>query len=145
MFNNVGRKLKAIAGIFAWVGIIASIVLGIVIIDALSFLVGLLVIAIGSLASWISSLGLYAFGELVDNSTIVANQYRESGYEEKAPGFKETFFPNFGANNTAPKSTVYGSSNQSSTAPTKYCPHCGEAVRTSICGMCGQRNNLFDK
>ena len=36
------------------------------------YFVGLAVIAIGSLLSWVGSLTLYGFGELVENSTICA-------------------------------------------------------------------------
>ena len=142
MFNNVGGKLKTIAGFFTWVGIAAAVIIGIAIIDLTTFLVGLMVMAIGSFISWISSLGLYAFGELVENSTIIAAKCSESEIVASTPV----------ANRPATKSTVYSSttnnifkSASSGTAPAKYCPHCGEPVKTSICGMCGQRNNLFDK
>ena len=36
-------------------------------------------------------------------------------------------------------------SNPNPTVQRKRCPHCGETVTSSTCGMCGRENDLFDK
>lgn len=76
MFDNVGSKIKGLASFFCWGGIIASIIGGIILIglDEDLIFVGIAVIVIGSLLSWISSFVLYGFGELVVNSAIIAGK-----------------------------------------------------------------------
>lgn len=76
MFDNVGSKIKGLASFFCWGGIIASIIGGIILIglDEDLIFAGIAVIVIGSLLSWISSFVLYGFGELVENSAIIAGK-----------------------------------------------------------------------
>ena len=74
MFDNIGGKIKTLATVVTWVGIIAS-VLSIFIflaIDDDMFIIGLGVAVLGSLLSWASSFVLYGFGQLVENSDIIA-------------------------------------------------------------------------
>ena len=82
MFNNIGTRLKTVAKIFCWIGIALSGISGIILITSglqaykgggINILIGLLVIILGSLFSWIGSLGLYGFGELIENSDIQTN------------------------------------------------------------------------
>ena len=142
MFNNVGRKLKDVASIFTFIGIAFSVILGILMIKPFGFLLAVLVIAVGCFASWISSIGMYAFGELVENSAIIASQYKSAnvsgvhGTTTTAPTTKTT------SNTAAPKVAITTSSTPRQ-GTIKTCPHCGEVVRTSVCGMCGNKNNLF--
>lgn len=86
MYDRVGSKLKAVAKVAAWLGIISSCISGITIISAGSrmsysgvygssamgaggLLGGVVVIVVGSLFSWLSSLALYGFGELIEKAT----------------------------------------------------------------------------
>lgn len=82
MFTNIGKKIMGLAKFVCWLGIILSVLLGILIIvtgqssftvngvttSAPSVLVGVLVIVIGVIASWISSWMTYGFGRLIDNT-----------------------------------------------------------------------------
>lgn len=72
MFANAGGKIKAVAQVLTWIGIIGSVIGGISLIST-SFIAGLLTAGIGSLLSWVSALALYGFGELVENSDIRTN------------------------------------------------------------------------
>lgn len=72
MYDNIGRKLKDLAQIFTALGIIASIIFGIFMFVGSQIFLGLLVIALGSLLSWISSLFLYGFGELIEKNCEIA-------------------------------------------------------------------------
>ena len=73
MFDNAGQKIKAAAEAFCWIGIILSIILGLMSVNK-NVIVGFIIIIIGVLSSWVGSFLLYGFGELVDNSTkIVKN------------------------------------------------------------------------
>ncbi|MGN0971198.1 MAG: hypothetical protein ACI4OY_04515, partial [Aristaeellaceae bacterium] len=59
--------------VFAWVGIILSVLAGVALTMSAGFIGGILVAIVGSLLSWVGSLALYGFGELVENSDIRTN------------------------------------------------------------------------
>lgn len=50
-------------------------------------LLGLLIIALGSLLSWVSSFVLYGFGELVSNSAIIAGKTTANESEQGESAF----------------------------------------------------------
>lgn len=79
MYNNIGRKIKALAKVLAWIGIIASIVFGIAVTVEESDVayLGFLIMPLGALVSWASSFTLYGFGELVENSAILVGKATE--------------------------------------------------------------------
>lgn len=76
MFDNAGGKIKAIAKVIAWIGIAVCGIYGFVMLVSVEdmALIGLLIMTVGPLAVWISSLVLYGFGELIENSSIIANK-----------------------------------------------------------------------
>lgn len=84
------QKLKVLRHFFCWGGIIASVVGGIWLIALLDedfILPGLLIIALGSLLSWVSSFVLYGFGELVSNSAIIAGKTTANESEQGESAF----------------------------------------------------------
>ena len=83
MFDNIGKKIKVVASIYCWIGIIASIILGILVISEGEDLIGWVVIVAGSLFSWISSFALYGFGQLIDNSDIQTDIMRQEQNDRK--------------------------------------------------------------
>lgn len=74
MFERIGSKIKGLASVIAWVGIMASILLGIVLCVSEMILIGLVVMVIGSLASWIGTFLLYGFGELIEKTCSIEEQ-----------------------------------------------------------------------
>ena len=70
MFVDVGRKLRIWAKIICWIGILLSVLSGILCIRADDdyILIGIIIIIAGVAASWVTSLVLYGFGEIVDNT-----------------------------------------------------------------------------
>ena len=79
MFDNVGEKIKKFATTLAWLGISLSLLFGIVFIAVgegsdSSVAIGLTVMIAGPLSSWISSLLLYGFGQLITNSDLLVKQ-----------------------------------------------------------------------
>ena len=85
MFNDIGRKVKGLAKFICVVGIILSVISGIIIIaggnaissysygysrsaGGSSVLLGIIVAAVGSLVSWIGAWVTYAIGEAADNA-----------------------------------------------------------------------------
>jgi hypothetical protein len=68
MFEHSGAKLKIWAKIVAWVGIIASFVVGFAVMYGG---MGILIIVGGSLASWIVSLFIYTFGDISEQTEAI--------------------------------------------------------------------------
>ncbi len=79
MFSNIGRKIKKLASLVAWLGIIGSIISG-----AITFYelyngyytedfawIGIIVAIVGAVASWIGSFLLYGFGELIEQTSEI--------------------------------------------------------------------------
>ena len=85
MFHNIGGKIKVVAAVFCWIGIIASVLFGAFIMftarmsnEMVRFVVfGPVVGVAGSLLSWIMSFGLYGFGQLIENTDIIVGRIEE--------------------------------------------------------------------
>lgn len=76
MFDNVGRKLQVIGKVVCWIGIIASVIYGFILMQA-STIAGLLAMALGSFTSWLSSLTTVAIGETLERvEAVQQNQSR---------------------------------------------------------------------
>jgi len=75
MFDDIGGKIKGLAKLYCWTGIIASVIGGIGLMvsaeDGTLLIIGVLVVGLGSVASWVSSFVLYGFGELVDSTESI--------------------------------------------------------------------------
>ncbi|MDR1330238.1 MAG: zinc ribbon domain-containing protein [Oscillospiraceae bacterium] len=103
MYNNIGKKIKGLAVFFAWLGMIGSIIYGIIMLmqgvnygsDAMSGL-GLLLMVAGSVISWLSSWVLYGFGELIENTAKIAAQ-RQTVSDAAAPAALKLLCANCGA------------------------------------------------
>lgn len=88
MYNDIGGKIKILAKVIFIVGMMASIIIGFTICftsDDMLIIVGLLVMVVGSIVAWISSLCLYGFGQLIENSDIIAAEYnrKEEAHQKK--------------------------------------------------------------
>ncbi len=76
MFKNIGGKIKGLAKVICFVGIGISVVAGFGKMgsghnDAMVGM-GLAVMIGGSLVSWIGLFFAYGFGELIENTTVIA-------------------------------------------------------------------------
>ncbi len=90
MFSNIGKKIQTLGKVVCWLGIITFVLMGLMIAvggyavgdlpqfgRAAAVVVGILVIVIGSVVSWVSSFTLIGFGKLVEtNEQIAANTAR---------------------------------------------------------------------
>ena len=80
MFKNIGGKIKGLAKFICYVGIAISVIAGIFMIGFGSssyngdtmIVMGCVVMIVGSLVSWIDSFFAYGFGELIENTTVIA-------------------------------------------------------------------------
>jgi hypothetical protein len=81
MFDNIGRKIMMLAKIVCWIGIIGGAISGLVLLcisdgDELFIWLGLALMFVSPLLSWIGSWFLYSWGELCDNVSDIT--YYES-------------------------------------------------------------------
>lgn len=83
MFENIGSKIKGLASFMCWIGIGVSVMGGIILLaysgeawynEEICILLGFATMIGGSLLSWLSSFVLYGFGELIENSAIIAGK-----------------------------------------------------------------------
>jgi len=80
MFKNIGGKIKTFAKVVAWIGIIASVIVGLVfgMEDEDMIIYGLLIAGLGAFLSWVSSFIVYGFGQIVENTDkLVALKEKE--------------------------------------------------------------------
>ena len=73
MYNKIGKKIKGVASAICWIQIVIYAITGIILMissviqsSVNLMLSGFLVIVIGCLMAWLSSICLYGFGELID-------------------------------------------------------------------------------
>ena len=76
MFSNIGKKIKLMAVVFFSIGVLASLITGIIFFADEEPLIGALIIIGGSFVSWVSVMLIYGFGQLVENSDIIAAQFK---------------------------------------------------------------------
>lgn len=84
MFNNIGRKIKTLAKVICWIGIIISVVAGVVMVvgstssydSTVGIVGGILTAVLGSLFSWLGSFMMVGFGELVEKTAEIAANTR---------------------------------------------------------------------
>ena len=82
MFDNIGGKIKGVAKIITWMGIITSVISFLIILSTgddklIGF--GFIILIVGCIVSWLSSLTLYGFGQLIENSAIIAGNSPMNG------------------------------------------------------------------
>ena len=92
MYNNIGAKIKILAQFSAWAGIFGSVIYGFVLISKGSdgVWVGIITLVVGSICSWISSWLLYGFGELIENTTEIAKNTKNTSSSAGKCETKET-------------------------------------------------------
>jgi len=90
MFTNIGKKIKGLAKFICWVGIIFSVIGGILqIVNGVKeatangvspvgqIVLGVIIIVGGFLISWIGSFFMYGFGELIDKTADIAENTKK--------------------------------------------------------------------
>ncbi|MBQ7309265.1 MAG: hypothetical protein IJW87_03720 [Clostridia bacterium] len=83
MFDNIGSKIKNLTKICCWIMIVIGVAGGLVLLimgadwgDGLMIGLGLAAMIVLPLLAWIGSFLMYGFGELVENSQIIAGNTR---------------------------------------------------------------------
>ena len=96
MFKNPGKKIKTLAKVLYWIITLGCLTTAIIFVAENSYwgldieiiLIAVAIVAGGFLVAFLSNLGLYAFGELVENSgkiVILCEQFKlDSKVETKS-------------------------------------------------------------
>lgn len=73
MFTNIGGKIKFVAAFICYLGIFASVLIGISFMSSGDSLVetGIIIIIVGSLSFWLGSFLLFGYGTLIENSDMI--------------------------------------------------------------------------
>lgn len=69
MFENIGSKIKNLAIVFTCIGFVASFITGFTVMPF-----GIIYIVVGCLISWIGSMLIYGFGQLIENTDKLVNK-----------------------------------------------------------------------
>ena len=85
MFDNIGKKIMALTKIVCTAGITLSVILGIILIVGDMIGVGIAAAILLSLACWLGSFMLYAFGQLIDDTHAIREFLGNKKSETKAP------------------------------------------------------------
>jgi len=121
MFDNIGSKIKTVAKVVCWIGIIASVIVGFIMLvqDEDTALAGILTMIFGSLGSWVGSFITYGFGQLVENSDILVKQSNQVPSKSNL------------------SSSVSGSTQQTGKHQWR-CNVCGNMISEEICPICNK-------
>lgn len=84
LFDNIGGKIKGVSRLACWAGIIGCCLIGLRSILSQHAILGLVTAGFGSLLFWISSLAIYGFGQLVENSDILVECFQKRKPENAA-------------------------------------------------------------
>ena len=86
MYEDIGKKIKSLATIVCWLGIITSVIIAIFLfasIEKVSYhlegtytILGLCFMFLGPIVSWISGSLIYGFGELIDKACDIERNTR---------------------------------------------------------------------
>ncbi|MBQ7379816.1 MAG: hypothetical protein IJW70_09120 [Clostridia bacterium] len=84
MFDNIGKKIKILAEVLCWVGIVLSVLFGAILIISPAYTGemdllyrGIFVIVFGCLFSWVGSFCLFGFGELIEKNSETTQYVKE--------------------------------------------------------------------
>ena len=100
MFDNIGGKIKNLAQVLCWIGIIVSVICAIALWTQNSYrnqtvALGFGVLIGGALSSWIGSFFVYGFGELIEETmltrqvnTLILKELQKQKEPTKTPAEK---------------------------------------------------------
>lgn len=151
MFEEPGYKLKTVAKILCWLGIIGTVSAAVTLgkdrygdLDLLSFA---LILVIGCVTSYISSLILYGFGEMIENTSGISGHtsrilVKLEGIEQSAGQHsmdKSSAEPNHPSNSSLGARTSAELDLKSKGLI--RCPECGtiQSIDRESCYCCGNK------
>lgn len=135
MYDNIGSKIKTVAKVVGIAGIVISILTGLLfLLVAFSeekfsyFAIGILVALLGSLISWASTITLYGFGQLIENTDVIAKQSKRQTGDLQYYGDMI---------NESISNTKYQKAGSDKSTTSRYCINCEKIVTGNFCPYCG--------
>ncbi len=160
MFDDIGGKIKGLAKVLFGLEAIATVIAGFVFVDATDGL-SLLYAIVGVLAAWVSAWFLYGFGQLIENSDIIAEECKRTNEKNEKDAGKQRaetasesvlnrFLQNEDSSRYAERKQTSTKENQNKNTPAesaqildgeKICPKCGLVQRANrtVCWSCDQQ------
>lgn len=77
MFGNIGGKVKTMAKVCTWLGMIISVIYGIVLAVNGAFFMGIWMAVSLALGFWLAAIPLYGFGELIERNQSMDRSNQE--------------------------------------------------------------------
>lgn len=149
MYDNIGGKIKTVAKVVGFAGIGISILTGLLFLlvafseEKFSFFgIGILVAFLGSLISWVSTIALYGFGQLVENTDVLVQdsqinksslRYIRKAYDDMPNLRTDTINSQY----ESTSSTKYQESSSDKSMTSRYCTNCEKIVTGNFCPYCG--------
>ena len=141
MFDDIGEKIKSYAVVCTWLGILASICIGIYFFVEDELIIGLGVMIGGSLVAWVDSFVLYGFGELISNTTDIRRELmrRPSGSPSAVSSPRVYARPYTGKDSYAAAAAEASKRNSADGSHTWTCPYCfaKNPIDSMKCKSCG--------
>lgn len=155
MFKNIGSKIKTTAIVVTILGIIGSVIGGIVVMAANTYrnptiLIGILIIVLGCLGSWLGSFVLYGFGQLIEDLGECKNHLRFlansnsglTGTVRKQGSVSASTPPENNKSKDTPTSCPTVQTSPVSSGYPWICDKCGarNAASATVCRDCGEQH-----
>ncbi len=91
MYDNIGSKIKIVAKVLCWLGIILTIIMAIILFVngnyvPGAYISGVIYLIFGPLFSWIGSLFIYGFGELIERAKNIENKINVASQDKALNG-----------------------------------------------------------
>ena len=146
MYDKIGKKIQVLAILIFIFGSIIGVIAGIVyMFVSNSMLLGFVIFIASIPGSLIPSWLLYGFGEIIEKLRIIEYNTRENKTPETNTQIERTKRSTIEIGRKKNTESVFSKSSSSgSSSERKICPYCGDTVKSSVCEMCGNTNNLFD-
>lgn len=138
MFDNIGGKIKSLAQVVTVIGIIASIIIGLIFMANAGF-IGFIVMAIGILFSWISSFITYGLGQLIENTDTMVYLLKNNDIKQIKSELKNK------GNTENTSSSTFDNGKENEDNEDTLCPHCGrkiiipEETTNAYCPWCNKK------
>ena len=153
MFDNIGRKIKSLASIVCWLGIISFAIWGILIISAGrriglgGTLLGIIVIVGGGVISWMGSLTTYGLGELIETNQEISKNMREIKHKMEQPAATTSIAAKPKTEETAlshrpMEITPAPATQEKSDSPVVPIPDAESEGQYCICPVCNQKQRV---
>mgnify|MGYP006992207900 CR=1 FL=1 len=78
MTENVGKQMKDVSHYLSMIGILVSIIAGLMVMSTERIAMGMAIGIAGSFLTWFGSLLLRGFGELVENSSEIVKRLKDN-------------------------------------------------------------------